>query len=220
MQNVPIDLRRILSDHSVRILFLILDAELARNILWQAFMLKAYYPFYQWVIVKISQNDLISVEKVYMEAYVCDKLDILRVLKNALFVNFQTKVSGNVFFSSRVSNQDGSPESTFLYDCNIQAMNTILNNSGLLLKTTSHLANTRTTLFDDASLTTFPREVSIEQIKLTYLYRVFFTQLALTPLKMSQKTFSSFLVNLRNVSELLIFHWSSYFCASTLLFLS
>ena len=166
LQNVPIDLCRILSDNSVRILFLILDAELSRNILCQAFLLKAYYPFYQWVIVKISQKDLISVEKVYMEAYVCDKLDILRVLKSALFVNFQTKVSGNVYPSSGVSNQDGSPESTsFLYDCSIQAMNTILNNSGLLLKTTSHLANTRTTLFDYASLTTFPREVSIEQIQ-------------------------------------------------------
>ena len=166
LQNVPIDLRRILLDHSVRILFLILDAELARNILCQAFMLKAYYPFYQWVIVKISQNDLISVEKVYMEAYVCDKLDILRVLKNALFVNFQTKVSGNVFLSSRVSNQDGSPESTsFLYGCSIRAMNTILNNTELLFKPTAHPANTRTTLFDYASLTTFPREVSIEQIQ-------------------------------------------------------
>ena len=166
LQNVPIDLRRILLDHSVRILFLILDAELARNILCQAFMLKAYYPFYQWVIVKISQNDLISVEKVYMEAYVCDKLDILRVLKNALFVNFQTNVSGNVFLSNHVSNQDGSPESTsFLYDCSIQAMNTILNNAELLVKSAAHLSNARTTLFDYASITTFPREVSIEQIQ-------------------------------------------------------
>ena len=166
LQNVPINLHRILSDHSGRILFLMLDAEQARNILCQAFVLKAYYPFYQWVIVKMSQNDLISVEKVYMEAYVCDKLDILRVLKNALFVNFQTKVTGNVFFSNRVGNQHGSPWSTsFLYDCSIRAMNSILNNTELLVKPTAHPANTRTTLFDYASLTTFPREVSIEQIQ-------------------------------------------------------
>ena len=44
-----------------------------------------------------------------------------------------------------------------------------------------------------------------------YLYRVLFTQVALTPLKMSRKTLFSFLVNLRNISELLIFHWLSYF---------
>ena len=44
-------------------------------------------------------------------------------------------------------------------------MNTILNKTELLFKTTAHLANTRTTLFDYASLTTFPREVSIEQIQ-------------------------------------------------------
>ena len=79
---------------------------------------------------------------------------------------FKTNVSENIFFSSRVSNLEGSPESTsFLYDCSIQAMNTILNNSGLLVKPTAHPANTRTTLFDYASLTTFPREVSIEQIQ-------------------------------------------------------
>ena len=166
LQNVPINLHRILTDHSGRILFLMLDAELARNILCQAFMLKAYYPFYQWVIVKISPNDLISVENFYMEAYVCDKLDILRVLKSALFVNFQTKISGNVFLSNRVSNQYGSPESTsFLYNCSIQVMNTILSNTELLVKPTTHPANARTTLFDYTSLIAFPREVSIEQIQ-------------------------------------------------------
>ena len=167
LQNSPLHFKNILLVHSVRILFLMLDAELARNKLCQAFMLKAYYPAYQWVIVKMALSDLL-VKKVYMESYVCDKKDILRVLKNAVFINFQF---GTCFLSSSNIKQDKSSKESIssLYKCSIQAMTTILNNTD----TTSHLADDGTTGFDYESLPTYPRKVSIEQIQNNKLVPIF-----------------------------------------------
>ena len=165
LPNIPINLGRVLSGYPARILFLMLDPERARDVLCQAFSLNAFYPAYQWVILDVTLNDILSLGEMHMEKFVCDKTSLLRVLKRALFVGFRSKVSGNQTLSSCVNIHDGSPGSMLLlYECSIQAMTCALNKTELKQHEDdiSYHAHTETTGFGSES---FSWKVSIEQIQ-------------------------------------------------------
>ena len=78
-----IDLGKALQFHSVRIFFLMLDATRVCDMLCSAYKQNISFPTFQWVIVKTTMEDVLSVKRNN-----CKKQDILSVLNYAFFINF------------------------------------------------------------------------------------------------------------------------------------
>lgn len=105
-------LEKLLHKYSFHIVVLMVNAEFARSLLCSAFDLKIFYPTFQWVITKITLDDILSIA-----GGKCDKESILTVLKNALFVNFLSDIQGN------------DTESVVIYKLSIQAFVSTLNSA-------------------------------------------------------------------------------------------
>ena len=86
---LKIDLGRTLRSHASRVFFLMLGAGRAWDVLCSAYNLKIFSPTFQWIIVKTTMEDILSVNKMN-----CKKPEILRVLKYAIFINFNPGMPG------------------------------------------------------------------------------------------------------------------------------
>ena len=83
------DLGRILRSHASRVFFLMLGAGRAWDVLCNAYNLKILPPTFQWVIVKTTMEDILSVNKMN-----CKRPEIFKVLKYAIFINFNPGMTG------------------------------------------------------------------------------------------------------------------------------
>ena len=92
---------------SSRVFVLMLDGEWARSLICLAFNLKMVYPTYQWVILKISLEEILS----SVDGAECSTEELAEVLENAMFVGSHFKSSISV------------------YKYGIQAMTHVLNSS-------------------------------------------------------------------------------------------
>ena len=90
-------LKFVLSRYAVRIIFLMMDKELARSILCVGYHLEAVYPAYQWVIIGTMPHDLITDEPIHTESYECSKENMLTVLTKAIFIGFEEQFPSLIF---------------------------------------------------------------------------------------------------------------------------
>ena len=95
-RNVHNPLRYALSNHAIRVLYLMLDRERAREILCQGYHLRAVYPAYQWVLLHATPEDILSTtQDVYTDTgETCDRSDLLVVLDQALFLGYHVGGTG------------------------------------------------------------------------------------------------------------------------------
>ena len=85
-----IDLGKVLQVHPGRIFFLMLDATHVWDVLCSAYKQNIYFPTFQWVIVKTTMEDVLSVKRNN-----CKKQEILSVLNFAFFINFVPPTQDN-----------------------------------------------------------------------------------------------------------------------------
>ena len=85
-----IPLKFALSHLAVRIFFLLVDRDLARKVLCEAFYLEAIYPNYQWVIFRTALNDLLKEDNVILEnGKLCHIKDMMVVLEHAIILGYE-----------------------------------------------------------------------------------------------------------------------------------
>jgi len=109
------DFEYIFKNLPIRILFLMVDAKLARLILCNAFNFSATYPKYQWVILKTTLRDILKVSSRHGAGYKwCKDRDIVDVLKYSIFVNFNG-VNTNTMSDTLLTPQ-------YLYSLSIEAI--------------------------------------------------------------------------------------------------
>ena len=116
-----IHLDKVLHSYSVRIIFVMLDAESVTRVLCDSFELEAFYPDYQWIIVKTTIEDIVQ----SLEHGICGKQKILKVLDNALFVNFESRVQKISFITG---NRDNS-NTILLYKNSIEVLLAMLDSN-------------------------------------------------------------------------------------------
>ena len=121
-----IPLKFILSKFAIRIIFLMLDPNLARNALCLGYHLNAVYPHYQWVVIRTTLDDIVNSAHFHAEGYTCNREDILLVLQNALFIDFHSNVSSTDALSKCINSYRMNLQSS-LYQCTIKSLNSLLN---------------------------------------------------------------------------------------------
>ena len=103
----------------IRILFLMLDAKLARRALCTALNLHATYPRYQWVIVKTTMTDILMVKEAQSDSLTtCSNQELLSILQNVIFVNFQMEMN----FAAINYKPECSLSTQYVYEVSIKAI--------------------------------------------------------------------------------------------------
>ena len=96
-----IPLKFALSHFAVRIFFLLMDRDLARKVLCEAFYLEAIYPNCQWVIFRTALNDLLKEDIVFLEnGKLCHIKDMMVVLRQAIILGYDEEIKGTVYENS------------------------------------------------------------------------------------------------------------------------
>ena len=99
----------------IRILFLMADPKLARMTLCTAFNFSATYPKYQWVLLKTTLQDILTVPSSQGTVYhLCKDEDILNILKFSIFIDYDTSNTKKMSDTLLTSNS--------LYSLSIQAI--------------------------------------------------------------------------------------------------
>ncbi len=133
LRDSYIPLKSVLSEyHPSRIIFLMLDRELARKTLclgYKTFNDSILYPKYQWIIVGISLDDILSDGPVGVNGHICTVSDLLEMLNNSVLVIFHSDLSNTDEISDCINDNN---ENVYLamYLCSIQAIGNVLNTTG------------------------------------------------------------------------------------------
>ena len=77
-----------LSRHAIRVIYLMLDATLTREVLCQGYHYRAFYPDYQWVVLHTTLHDILhSAESVQTSTgEVCDRMALQAVLEHSILI--------------------------------------------------------------------------------------------------------------------------------------